>query len=277
MAAKTIPALCVVAACLAVSTTAQAQDFHIETTTYAVIRPEPRELARTLTLFHAGRTYDFIQGLGELIVFEPSRGQFTLVNTQQQRAAVVHVDEIKHILQIARQALENHLQAVNASGKPEARELAEKILFQFNPQFDPAFTQENNQTRLDLTSKHFHYSVLCAAPPAPELGQAYLNYADWICRLNYVLQPTAILPDQRIVLDSILRKNGLIPVEVTFADHADEAVQIRAQHRIYWSLNDHDRELIRQWDSLLTRRDLKRVSFKEYQQSLLLSQLSRRK
>ena len=45
-----------------------------------------------------------------------------------------------------------------------------------------------------------------------------MNYADWIIRLNYVLNPGKTLPEQRIKLDTALRQAQLIPVEVTFGD-----------------------------------------------------------
>ena len=96
-----------------------------------------------------------------------------------------------------------------------------------------------------------------------------MNYADWIIRLNYVLNPGKTLPEQRIKLDAALRQAQYIPVEVTFGD--PNAVQVRARHRIYWDFSDRDRELIRQWDGLLLRGDLKKVSFQDYQRSLVAS------
>jgi hypothetical protein len=102
-----------------------------------------------------------------------------------------------------------------------------------------------------------------------------MRYADWICRLNYVLHPTAILPEQRIVLNAAMRKSRLVPVEVTLIGDAGAPLRLRAQHRLYWELNDKDRELLRQWDALLAAKELKKVSFEDYQRSLLLSQRTR--
>jgi hypothetical protein len=249
--------------------TVSAQDFHVDTTVEAVTRRETQEMSRSVTLFHAGKTYDFIQDLAELVVFDPSHDRFTLLNTRQPRATQVHVDEINRMLQIGRQALLDHVKTLRASGKPDSPDMIDAILFQFNPQFDESISQTNRGPLLDLRSKYFHYQVLGASPPTPAHGEAYLNYADWIIRLNYVLNPGKTLPEQRIKLDAALRRAQLIPVEVTFGD--TNSVQVRARHRIYWDLNERDRELIRQWDGLLMRPDLKRVSFQDYQRSLLLS------
>jgi hypothetical protein len=255
--------------------TVSAQDFHVDTTVEAVTRQDTQELTRSVTLFHAGRTYDFIQDLAELVVFDPAHDRFTLLNTRQRRATQVHVDEINRMLQMGRQALSDHVKTLRASGKPDSQAMIDAILFQFNPQFEESISQTGRGPLLDLKSQYFHYQVLGASPPTPAHGAAYLNYADWIIRLNYVLNPGKTLPEQRIKLDSALRQAQLIPVEVTFGD--TNAVQVRARHRIFWELNEKDRELIRQWEALLMRPDLKRVSFQDYQRSLLLSLASHRR
>ena len=279
MAATRIGALVVIAAFgigtgLFSAKSAVGQDFHIDTTVEAVTRRETRELTRSVTLFHAGRTYDFIQELSELVIFDPSHDRFTLLNTQQLRATQVHVDEINRMMQIGRQALADHVKTLRASGKPDAQAMVDAILFQFHPQFEETIAQTSRGPLVDLKSNYFHYQALGASPPTPAHGEAYLNYADWIIRLNYVLNPGKTLPDQRIKLDAALRQAQLIPVEVTYGD--PNAVQVRARHRIYWDLSERDRELIGQWDGLLMRRDLKKVSFQDYQRSLLLSVAGRK-
>ncbi len=248
---------------------AVAQDFHVDTSVEAVTPRETKQMSRSVTLFHAGKTYDFIQDMGELVVFDPSHDQFTLLNTQQRRATQVHVDEINRMLHMGEQALADHVKALCASGKPEAQEMVDALLFQFHPQFQQTIRQTDRGPVIDLDSNYFHYQVLGATPPTPAHGAAYLNYADWIIRLNYVLNPGKTLPEQRIKLDAALRQAQLIPVEVTFGD--PNSLQVRARHRIYWDLSDRDRELIRQWDSFLMRSDLKHVSFQDYQRSVLAS------
>jgi hypothetical protein len=248
---------------------AVAQDFHVDTSVEAVTPRETKQMSQSVTLFHAGRTYDFIQEMGELVVFDPAHDQFTLLNTQQRRATQVHFDEINRMLQMGEQALAAHVKTLRASGKPEAQEMVDALLFQFHPQFEERILQTNRGPVIDLKSNYFHYQVLGATPPTPAQGVAYLTYADWIIRLNYVLNPGKTLPEQRIKLDAALRQAQLIPVEVTFGD--PNALQVRARHRIYWDLNDRDRELIRQWDNFLMRSDLKHVSFQDYQRSLMLS------
>jgi hypothetical protein len=256
------------------SARATAQDFHVETTLFAVGRSEPKELMRSVTLFHAGKTYDFIPNMGELIIFDPSHGQFTLVNTRQKRMADVHIDEINHMLGIARRALNDHLQILQAQSKPNQSAI-EQILFQFNPTFDKAVVQTSAGPQVELKSKFFTYQVLAASAPTPTYAFVYLNYADWISRLNYVLNPGGIMPDQRLALDAALRAANLVPVDVSFTIAGGESPTVRAMHHIYWELNERDRELVRQWDNMLGSGELKKVTFQDYQRSLLLSQSSR--
>jgi hypothetical protein len=253
---------------------ATAQDFHVETTLYAIGRGEPRELMQSVTQFHANKTYDFIPQMGELIVFDPAHGQFTLVNTRQKRMAEVHLDEINRMLGIARRALNDHLQVLQAESKPNESAI-EQILFQFNPTFEKSVVQTSVGPEIQLKSKFFTYQVLGAAAPTSTHAFVYLNYADWICRLNYVLKPGGILPDQRLALDSALRDAKLVPVDVNFTIAGGESPTIRATHHIYWELNARDRALVQQWDGLLSGHELKKVSFQDYQRSLLLSLSSR--
>ena len=146
------------------------------------------------------------QDLAELVIFDPAHDRFTLLNTQQRRATQVHVDEINRMLQIGRQALADHVKTLRASGKPDAQGMVDAILFQFHPQFEESILQTNRGPLLELKSSYFHYQVLGASPPTPAHGEAYLNYADWIIRLNYVLNPGKTLPEQRIKLDAALRQ-----------------------------------------------------------------------
>lgn len=254
---------------LASGRVARAQDFHVDTIVEAVTPRETKQMSRSVTLFHAGKTYDFIGQMGELVICDPAHDQFTLLNTQQRRATQVHFDQINRMEQLGRQALADHIKKLRASGKPDDQAMVDALLFQFNPQFQQTIRQSDRGPVIDLDSNYFHYQVVGATPPTPAHGAAYLNYADWIIRLNYVLSPGKTLPEQRIKLDAALRQAQLIPVEVSFGD--PNTLEVRARHRIYWDLSDRDRALIGEWETLLRQRDLKRVSFHDYQRSLLLS------
>jgi hypothetical protein len=56
-------------------TDAAAQDMRVYTTVRAVgeNRQDSPILAESLTLFHAGKTYDYMENVGEVIIYEPAR------------------------------------------------------------------------------------------------------------------------------------------------------------------------------------------------------------
>jgi hypothetical protein len=274
MIAKRIVAVFVFASVLSAAASGFCQDFRVETSVYDL--NQAQLLERTMTLFHASRTYDYINSLGELSVFDAARGQFELVNTRQRRAAIVHVDEINRMLQMGRASLSDLAKKLAADNRPASQPMIEQLQFQFHPAFQETLSQDKEGPRLDLQSKYFHYQVLCATPPTPAYAQVYLNYTDWVCRLNYVLNPGGILPDQRIEVNQTLRKMNAVPIEVTFLGGSGNTIGTRAMHRMYWELNDKDRDLIREWDAMLASRSLKKLSFLEYQKALLGSLTSRR-
>jgi hypothetical protein len=276
MRAHRLLVLALLATCGLLGSVARAQDFHVETTLWAIGPGEAKELQRSITLFHAGKTYDFIPGVGELIIFDPAHKQFRLVSTRLRKTTEVHIDEINRMLGIARSALNDHVQGLQARAQADQNAI-DQILFQFNPQFDKSMFQTKAGPELVLKSKYFEYSVLAAQPPTPQHAFVYLNYADWISRLNYVVMPGGILPEQRIVLDSALRQTALVPIEVNFKIVGGQSPMIRASHHIYWQLNERDRELLSQWDGMIARNELKPVTFKEYQQALLPAQASHRR
>jgi hypothetical protein len=53
-------------------------------------------------------------------------------------------------------------------------------------------------------------------------------------------------------------------------------VHLRAEHLIQWSLFDRDRAQLNEWNSLLTDRRTRKLTFKEYQRALLSKSVSRR-
>lgn len=269
--------LCLVLIVLAeFASAARAQDFRVSTKVFDASQTQHREVTRSWTLFHAGRAYDFIDQVGELIVYEKSHDRFTLVNTRQRRATVVHVDEVKRMLQMARNTLSDHLDAAKQQEHGESKKTLEQMLFQLEPKFEESLEEKEGFHRLLLKSAHYRYEVDFTPAPTREHVETYLNYADWICRLNYVMHPGPIMPEQRLLLNARLRKSGKMPTRVTLVADTDQALKLTAEHSIYWDLNDKDRELLRQWDATLNAKDLKRVSLQEYQRALLVSQAKSR-
>lgn len=253
-------------------TEAPAQSFRIYTRVFneaggEAAGREPVIVSRSLTLFHAGEVYDYVEGAGELIVFEPAHHRFTIFSTKKRLAATVHFDEIRRLIKFDTQRAEEHLEKLEGKSDRESVQLARRLRFQLNP----AFTERHDRARrrLTLSSEDLEYEVKLAGAELPDAAAAYRRFADWICRLNYVLHAGVLPPGPRLKLNERLEKGGWMPVEVTLRADVGVPLRLRAEHRIHWSLERRDRELIHQWRSMLTSSATKRVTFREYQDAIL--------
>jgi hypothetical protein len=254
---------------LSIPEAAVAQSFRVYTTVYDVQAGKSVPVARSLSLFHAGKTYDFIQEVGEVIIFEPGKRGFTLLNTRQQSATTVLFEELNGKLKVARETLQAHLNSFPDPNNPQGMKVREQLQFQLSPQFEEI---RDNDSRLTLKSPHLSYGVRLGETNDPANVTAYLNYADWTSRLNFVLYPGPIFPEPRIAVNSALRKVNRIPTEVELIADVQNRIHRRAEHRIDWNLDETDRDLIHQWEKLLESKRLKKVTFEEYQRALLVAQ-----
>lgn len=228
-------------------------------------------LVRSLSLFHAGNAYDYVENAqdGEVIIFEPAAERFRILNPGRSIWTTVHFDQLTHKLKLARQVTERHLD-VARTREPAAPEVAE-IAFALNPSFQERF--EGDQHRLTLTAPLVSYRATCAKPdggePSAEVVEAYLRYADAIARLNYVLHPHALGPESRLALNAALRQRQLLPVQVELQSSIGGPRRLRADHKYRWTLEARDRSLIHEWETLLSDDRVRHVTLDEYQRMLL--------
>jgi hypothetical protein len=66
--------------------------------------------------------------------------------------------------------------------------------------------------------------------------------------------------------------NNRIPVSVQLDLTSVYKLTLRAEHRFVQNLDDIDRSLIRRWDDAVAGNTLRKVSFRHYQESILVSQ-----
>ncbi|MGE3315007.1 MAG: hypothetical protein AB7O26_07800 [Planctomycetaceae bacterium] len=259
---------------VSVPNVASAQNFRVYTTLYDQHAGQSIPVARSLSLFHGGKTYDFIQEVGEVIVFEPAVRGFTLLNLKQMTATTVMFEELNGQLKVARDTLQDHLKNFPKPNDPAAIKLRNQLEFQIAPRFEEV---SDKKGQLTLKSENMTYNVRLAHVETPGTVDAYLQYADWTCRLNYVLYPGPLFPEPRLALNAALRKANAIPTEVELVADVETRIHRRAEHQINMDLDEKDRDLIYQWDQQLKNKRLKKVTFTEYQRALLVSQASRRK
>ncbi len=253
---------------------ASAQQFRVYTQVKRITVDEQdnehRELmARSVSLFYAGKVYDWIPVVGEVTIFEPAQERFIVIGTRQMLVTFVPFDEIMRRLDQARDETKSYALQLRERSQREATQIAEPLLFQLSPQFQKQFEPATKQ--LVLSSPRFTYSVECQSSDIPESADAYLNYADWGARLNHVLHPQSLYPEPRLQLNQALRVHHQIPSKVQLRVAFDKPLHLLAEHRSDWELLSDDRQSINHWELLLKNENLKEVSFREYQRAVVLS------
>ncbi|RMG37622.1 MAG: hypothetical protein D6725_08605 [Planctomycetota bacterium] len=258
---------------------AQGDEFRVYTRLIDLSRPaepgapSPPVVSRSLTLFHAGQAFDYLDEIGELTVFQPARNRFVVISGQQPLSTVVDFEELQRLEKVSREGLQRELQQLARRDDRAARESAELIRFALAPQFDESFDAATGV--LTLTSPRWRYRVECVNAKDAALLNRYLDYADWTRRLNAVLHPNSLFPAPRIVLNDRLRARRLWPVVVELELNITPPIRLRAEHQFHWRLDSKDRGNLLHWTSLLQRDERKQVPLAEYQKRMLGAMLRR--
>lgn len=247
---------------------AAAQDMRVYTTVAAVEENREQVVSHSLTLFHAGKVYDYMEDVGEVVILEPARNRFIILGGNYT-ATDVPFSEVHQFLDAAQSKADEYLEEVQKSGDANQLKRSLAIAFQMKPDLTARFN-EAEQT-LQIQGEFLTYQVHAAAAPSPEFLRQYLDYADWAARLNYVLHPHSAYPTARIRLDEELKERGVIPVTVELSAKLDQPVRLKARHD-YRGLQAIDRQLINRWEQQLLAPEIHWVSFHEYQQKLLTAQ-----
>ncbi len=247
-------------------------------------RAAPPIVARSLSLFRAGKAYDYLGSVGEVIIFEPIRRRFTIMNGTTRMISTLTFDEIEQYIERAGSQMKTYIVALEKKGDTTSLKSIQSLRFQldpiFNADYDPALDQ------LTLNSTHFRYVAGCVTAESTksvdhelfdEAVRIYLNYADWTARLNYVLNPQALAPAPRLALNDVLRQGKRLPIQVDLQVDLEQSLHLRAEHKIHWNLDRKDRGDIRHWEMMLDDKTMYRVPIREYQRALLVSQLNRRR
>jgi hypothetical protein len=259
------------AICCGLPLTARAQQFRIYTKVYNESQlqsgQKPSIQGRSLSLFHAGKTYDLIQASdtddsSEVTIFEPAAERFTILHTSRNLATTLSFQELDQIVDRANADAEKFL--LRPKDPSDAAWDARHAFFEFQvrPNFKLDF--QPKQERLSLTSPQLIYDIRVAEAKSKEDVTTYLRYADRIAQLNFVLRSQAILPGPRLAVNEALRKRQLLPVEVTLRAAIGRGVQLRAVHEFRWPLDTTDRQLIHQWESQLAAPEVRHVPFHEF-------------
>lgn len=224
---------------------------------------DTRIVSRSLTLFHAGKVYDYIEEVGEVVVLEPVHNRFVIMNGDYL-AARVEFAELQQLLQVAEYEAERYLHELSVKTDRRSRNRAAALEAQLQPKFRHEY--EPTLERLQLLSPALDYEVKAARLQSPDLTEQYLTYADWAARFNYVLHPGSMYPAPRLELNTRLREHGVVPTTVEFRSRGETPIRLRAEHRFTFKLLEPDRALITKWERLFSESGKVRwVTIHEYQ------------
>lgn len=253
--------------------TSFAQQFSVTT---KVVQPlpdaapgEPQEevVATSMTLFHAGKVFDWLPAVGEVTVFEPAHERFILFNGKKRVATTVTFEQIQQLLDAARDETANYVSRLEARNERDARTVVGPLKFQLKPDFTEEFVSSSKH--LKLNSPHYSYQVDCGKAQVSEATEEYLEFADWAARLNYVLHPRSQFPSPRLELNRSLRRRQMIPLRVKVNVAFDRPWVLEARHRFVWGFQSQERQHIQHWESQLHNPDIEWVAFRKYQQTVL--------
>ena len=224
-------------------------------------------LSHTLTLFHGGRVYDYMEEVGEVVIFEPIHNRFIILG-KNYAATEVSFTEINHFLESAQKEAIEYINELSADTNPASAQQAASVRFQLTPEFQEKFDAANH--KLTLTGTELEYAITGQPVESATVVNRYLEYADWAKRLNYVLHRHSSLPEARLHVNQRLRDKQMLPVVVELTLHLDPPVKLRAEHRYDEEFQSNDRRHISHWERTLQSDKIRWMTFREYQQNLLV-------
>jgi hypothetical protein len=255
------------------NSTASAQQFRVYTeVSIPPQNPEPGKMkgevvARSLTIFHAGRVFDWLKTAGEVTIFEPAHQRFVIFNGRKLIKTTIDFKEIDRMLASARDETSNHADRLLSRNDRDSQTIATSLQFQLDPTFEQSF--ESKSLLLDLDSPKLEYHVNCGTTPIPEAVDAYMEYADWTAKLNHVMHPRSLYPAPRMKLNESLRQHKVLPVKVQLRVDFDQPLHLQADHRFAWQLEKIDRQSIQHWESKIADPSFKSLTFRDYQKAIL--------
>jgi hypothetical protein len=206
-----------------------------------------------------------MEDVGEVVILEPDQHRFVILGANYT-VSEVSFTHVLQFLEKADVAAKEYTAELVAKGDEASLRTVQAVQFQLKPQFEVSCQPQH----LVLAGGLISYEADTIAVESKELTRQFLDYADWTARLNYVLHSRTLLPASRLAFNDELRKRGELPVTVTLTRNFDGVSRLQARHRFEWSLLPADKQSISQWDNLVSSDRVKRVSFHDYQASLLV-------
>lgn len=225
---------------------AQAADFCIHSKLHI-----EKEVLESVTVFQAGRVYDFLAEPREVAVFDVPGSKFVVLDPERKVRAEVSLEQIEAF-------------TTNLKSETMKRSIVPLLAFLA----EPKFTEEFDPTKQELTlsSEWLTYKVQAVTPKLPDAADQYADFVQWQTKLNTMLRPGSLPPFARLELNAALDSRGLMPTEVLATRHSPNSrkdVTLRAEHRLQWRLMTGEQDRLNEAAEWLATFRL--VDMREYQ------------
>jgi len=220
-------------------------------------------VGRSLTIFHAGEAYDLVAGLSEIAIYQPALRQFTIFSENHKLATRIKFEEIEKQLVLLNRHNESAIEYLQRKGDDKALAQAEELRFQMQPKFKEKFDAQRGL--LTMSSEIYTYTAKVAPMKREGFVDAYLQYADWTKKLNYLVDPLSICPTPRLKVNQALRNHSVMPLWVELKQPGPGGMHFRSDHEIVSKLMKSDMQYIASWKRLLADPKMQWVEFAEFQ------------
>lgn len=194
--------------------------------------------ARSLTLFHEGVAWDFLElpnetasggmKLVEIVLHDPARERVVVIDPVRGRKT-----EIPHL----------RLERLSISLAKWARSSDDRLVrWAGGPDFTAGFAEQSE--RLELAGPRVRYTVTHAAAESPAAAGTYRRFADTAILLKALLHPGGIPPFPRLAVNRRLEAAAAIPTEVTLEMDSPLALVSGGSSRLRCAHKSHPRLLV---------------------------------
>jgi hypothetical protein len=206
----------------------------------------------------AGKFYSIIGDNGEIVEFDAAKKTFTLIDPALRIQTQIDAEETRKKVEQLRQQILN-----DPNTKPDSFRY-----FAFKPVFVAEFDSASGL--LALQSNWIDYDIK-TIPLTDGSAGLYYDFCDWICYLNFRLNPRSGQMLIRLEVNRLLREQQRFATNVSESIYANgkqglaKADHASSTHAMSRRLSDADRKQIEQVQEF--KRTFPQVSFDEYQKS----------
>jgi len=203
-----------------------------------------------------GKFYSMIGDNGEIVEFDAETKTFTLIDPALRAQTQIDAEETRKKTEQLREQILHDPNAKTDSFR----------YFTFKPKFDSEFNAASGM--LALQSNWIDYEIK-TIPFTDAAAGMYYDFCDWVCYLNFRLNPRSSQMLIRLEVNRLLRENQRFAVRVSESIYIRgkqgfaKPDQVSSSHDMVRRLGDADRKRIEQAQEF--KRTFPQVSFDEYQ------------